>query len=172
MRTRWSASWRGGDVTGEDRYVRSDGAAAPPEGVRELEHTADVGIEVSAASWPELLRRAAEGTWYLVFGERHSVGEPEPGDEDEEAHDLHLEADGAEFLLLKWLQELLFLHEVDGFVARRVRFVTLSERELDALVWGGPPRRDPVRDLKGVTYHALSAKREAGGWMARVIFDI
>lgn len=159
-------------MTGEDGYVRSNGSAGPPPGVRELAHTADIGIELTAASWPELLRRAAEGTWYLVFGEREEVGDPDPGDDDEEALEVVLEAGGPDALLLKWLQELLYWHEVDGFVARRVRFETLSERGLDARVWGGPPRHDAVRELKGVTYHGLAVTGGERGWRARVIFDI
>lgn len=159
-------------MTGEDRYARAAPGDGPPPGVRELDHTADVGIEIEAPTLASLLRRAAEGVWYLVFGERVEVGEPTPGDAEEEARSLRLQADAPDALLLKWLQELLYWFEVDRFVARRVRFDELSERRLEACAWGEPAARDAVRDLKGVTYHGLAAERAADAWKARVIFDI
>ncbi|MGH7542238.1 MAG: archease [Gemmatimonadota bacterium] len=157
----------------EEGSVRGAGDAGMPPGVRELDHTADVGIRVAAASLDELFVRAVGGTWYLVFGQPEGLEIAEPGDDaGERAHDIRLHADRTDGLLLKWLQELLYLYEVDGFVARRFRFDTLTERDLDCRVWGGPSRREPVRDLKGVTYHGLEAKRTDDGWSARVIFDV
>ncbi len=147
-------------------------------GVHELDHTADVGIEIEAPTLEALLERAAAGMWFLVFGDNEQVSnaaEPEAGEEQEEEREwreLRLEADGPDTLLLKWLQELLYLYEVDGFLARRFRFDHADDRALACRVGGGRPRHPPIRDLKGVTYHRLMANRVETGWEARVIFDV
>jgi SHS2 domain-containing protein len=136
-------------------------------GVRELDHTADVGIQISALEPAELFLRAALGMAHLMRkNERASSGAAT----DERA--LTLEADSLERLLVRWLGELLYLDEVDGFVFEAATFDELGPEGLSATVHGRLEPDLPERQLKGVTYHGLRLEPAPDGWQARVIFDI
>lgn len=166
---------------------RTDNQLLP--GVREIEHTADLGMEVEAASLAELFQRAAAGMMSLVRNaaegpEDRPLDEP-PADEPPAdatsptpltARSLRIELAGDEpdvaVLLVRWLRELLYLQEVAGFVYRDATFTRLDGSGLRASV---RPDADPsrqVRELKGVTYHGLEVERVGDRWRARVIFDI
>ena len=134
-------------------------------GVRELDHTADVGIEIHAAEASELFRRAALGMARLLRGKGRF-------DAAVEERTLRLEAGSMDRLLVRWLSELLYLDEVDGFVFEGVAFDELGPRRLEATVSGRIEPDLPERQLKGVTYHDLRLESAPDDWNARVIFDI
>jgi SHS2 domain-containing protein len=133
-------------------------------GVRELDHTADVGIVVTASEPAELFRRAALGMARLMRGETASERSVE--------RLVELPSDSLDSLLVSWLSELLYLDEVDGFVFEDAAFQELGEGGLRAGVIGRTEPEVPERQLKGVTYHGLRLEPAADGWQARVIFDI
>ncbi len=136
-------------------------------GVRAIEHTADVGLEVDAPDLAELLRRAAAGMEALVSG----PGPQDAGTEPQPEVRLELDAPDVALLLADWLRELLYLRQVRGRAFLDADFARLGERELDARVHTAPAG-PPLREIKGVTYHGLEATRAGGGWHARVIFDV
>ncbi|MBI4521387.1 MAG: archease [Gemmatimonadetes bacterium] len=132
-------------------------------GVRQIEHTADVGIEVEAPERGELLRRAALGMTALIL-----EAPPSPIEE----RTLELTAADLPSLLMAWLRELLYWHEVEGFAFADAAFLEISDMHLRAAVRGGPDPVTPAREIKGVTYHNLVAQPRGDGWYARVIFDV
>jgi SHS2 domain-containing protein len=146
----------------------SPSAAELGPGVRELDHTADVGIEISAAGPEELFRRAALGMARLMRGHQATAAGAVTADQ----RALTLEARSLERLLVSWLSELLYLDEVDGFVFEDATFDKLEPGRLCATVSGRIEPDLPERQLKGVTYHALRLGPVSGGWRARLIFDI
>lgn len=166
-----------------------------PEGVTGLDHTADVGLTVRAPTREDLFHRAAAGMVALLLGgadegtttmdrrpspDRGDAGLPGsrrvPGGVAGEAsrpteHEVALDAPDLEMLLVAWLREILFLFQVEGFEYAGSRFDTLTPRRLAARVMGGPATA-PELEMKGVTYHALTVRREDDGWFARVVFDV
>jgi SHS2 domain-containing protein len=149
-------------------------------GVRAIDHTADVGIEVRAVTLEELFDRAAHGAFALVAGEddmegnsdRRTSHKADSAVAERERRELELASDDVAGLLASWLRELLFFHEVGGLSYAGARFDTLDEHRLRATVDLTRDARIPVREIKGVTYHGLEASRDAQGWRARVIFDV
>ncbi len=143
-------------------------------GVETLDHTADVGVRVEAPTLPELFRRAALGSLLVATGEVSPPGS--------QRRSVEVEADTLPDLLRRWLREVLLLQEVEGFAAGHVDIVSLdtgverqggAECRLRAVLVGGPSPPDPVREIKGVTWHGLRVEeRESGGWFAQVIFDV
>jgi SHS2 domain-containing protein len=137
---------------------------------RRLEHTADVGIEVEAASLPELFADAAAGLCDTLT-ERALV-------EPRRSSRVHLTAPALDLLLVEWLDELLFRFDARGeLYAEHV--VTIGGRagawRLEAESLGEPfdPQRHPQKvQVKAVTYHALEVAPVAGGWRACVLFDL
>lgn len=150
----------------------SDDPPGPVEGVESLDHTADVGIRVRAWDLETLYRRAALGALWIALGAPAA-----PGDE---ARTLRVFGADHPDLLRRWLQEILFLQEVEGFATGAVEALHLERGpdglHLEAQLRGGPAPRHPAREIKGVTWHGLRVEEgtgeDAGGWLAQVIFDV
>jgi SHS2 domain-containing protein len=140
----------------------------PIPGVRTLDHTADVGIEVDAPDLPELVRRAALGlTWLLL--EREASGAM-----DERS--LKIEAFTRPTLLRDVLRELLWWHESEGLCTADVVNISVTQSKrgftFTAVARLVRVRGAPVREIKGVTLHGLAAERRGDDWYGRVIFDV
>lgn len=135
-----------------------------PSGVEALDHTADVGIRVSAPDLPELFRRAGLGAVWMAVGRVSS--------EVSETRTLQLEADDLESLLRSWMRELLYLQEVEGFAAAEIQVLHVDGTRLEARIDGGAAPDHPMREIKGVTWHGLAVEEAPEGYRARVIFDV
>src|SRR3989442_15094309 len=104
---------RGADDTGG---LSSSSAFGLPVRYQESEHTADVGIRAYGSPPDELFANAAEGMFSLVadLGSVKAVGEIE----------VRLEAEDLPTLLLRWLSELLYIHET-----QRLLFASFRSEE-------------------------------------------
>jgi len=86
-----------------------------------------------------------------------------------------LKAEDREALLVTWLNELLYLHEVEKFVAVRFMVTDLSDNRLEAEVWGetlNPNRHVIISHVKAVTYHQLRMRATENGWEAQMVVDV
>ncbi|MGD8321192.1 MAG: archease [Gemmatimonadota bacterium] len=140
---------------------------APP-GVTLLDHTADVGMEVTASTLTALFRRAALGAVWLVEGEYEADVTPASS----ESRDVRLASSDLPALMRAWLREVLHWREMEGRSFAGASFRTLTDVGLDAQVMTTSATGEPVREIKGVTLHGLVAERSGEGWFARVIFDV
>lgn len=134
---------------------------------REIEHTADLGLEIEAPTLAALFERAGLAMLGLVL----DLAPLAP----REGAALTLEADGLEELLHDWLQTLLVRLQTEGFAPCELDVTRVDEHGLDAAAAGeriDPSRHPLYTELKGVTYHQLAVRRTAAGWWARVIFDV
>lgn len=80
-----------------------------------------------------------------------------------------------EQLLVRWLNELLYLSEVEDLLFKRFKIEDLSVGELRAFACGekfSPDRHVILTPLKAVTYHRIEVVKEPDGWHARVIVDL
>jgi len=134
---------------------------------REVEHTADRGLEIEAPSLPLLFERAGLAMLGLVA----DLARVEP----RERRALRVDAEGREELLHDWLQALLVALGADGFLACELEIETMNDRFARGTMRGEPvdPARHEIHtEIKGVTYHQLAVRQTDGGWWARVIFDV
>jgi SHS2 domain-containing protein len=138
-----------------------------PSPFEEIEHTADVGIEVTGADPAEAYARAALAMSGLMAG----GGEVEPVEER------RLEAEGEDraALLVDFCRQALDRFYVERLLLAEVEIDSVSETAIAARGWFGP--FDPDRhaegvDLKAVTYGGARFEPADGGWRARLIFDI
>ena len=162
-----------------------------PRGIVFLDHTADVGLAVTAPTLPELFIQTARGMTMLIHGtERGSQEEDRPGrtvpgattgDGDAGGdrrrprpadRTMALRADDLPDLLRAWLRELLYWHDSEGVSFHGAEFRTLSEGRLEATVTVATDEKEPVREIKGVTLHGLVAEARGDGWVSQVIFDV
>ena len=78
-----------------------------------LNHTADAGLEISAPSWSEVFSQAAEAFFSVCLEETPSTLR---GLKEGRCFSLRIEALDLEELAVSWLNELLFLLEIEGAV--------------------------------------------------------
>ena len=145
-------------------------------GVRELDHTADLGIEVEGPTQDAIFERAAQGMFALMWDEPDSgptgaSADATPASGREERR-VSLRAEAVDTLFVRWLQELLYLFDAQRLVPIAVEFESLSDTHLVARVALRRSEDTPARELKGITYHGLEVGPVGAEWRARVIFDV
>ena len=131
-------------------------------GYCEREHTADWELEVWATDLEGLFESAARGM-FAMCGAR---GRPD----ERQVHKFSLEAVDYESLLVSFLQELLYLSEMEG------RFIDTYELQiepyhLEAMV-AGTPLAGLDKEIKAVTYHNLKIVPTEDGLRVRIVFDV
>lgn len=132
---------------------------------RFLEHTADIQVECRGGAFEDLLREAAQAFYEITL---ECVRDDAPATR-------HLDLTGAtqEELMVRWLQELLFLLETEHFVATRYVFDEAQDGRVSALLEGYICSSDErSQEVKGVAYHGLRIEQEAEGCSANIIFDL
>jgi SHS2 domain-containing protein len=137
------------------------------EAFRELDHTADLGIEVKAATLPLLFASAGEAFFGLIVDPT--------GVEPKKEITVSAEGEDKEELLHAWLSELLAQFNLNGFVGKRCEVVEVEAGKVESRVKGEKldlKRHRFYTEIKGVTYHELKVWQENGQWHARVIFDV
>ena len=134
---------------------------------REIEHTADLGIEVEAADLAGLFTATGEALFSLI-ADPASI-------EEQQSLTLSAAGEGAEELLHAWLRELLAQFNVSGFIAKSCEVRSITNDHVDGIIRG--EKLDLARhgfrtEIKGVTYHNFKVWQEDDQWHARVIFDV
>jgi 2-amino-4-hydroxy-6-hydroxymethyldihydropteridine diphosphokinase len=137
-----------------------------------LEHTADMGMEVKAASRKGLLEACAASLADIMV-DRALLREVE-------RHDAVIEGDDFQQILVALLQEVLYLVDARRFLPVRVSVAMKDEAApgegLKAAFFGSRIRQDEVKTgVKAATYHMLEIVHEKSGarpWTARVYFDV
>lgn len=132
-----------------------------------FEHTADLGLRVTAADLNALFAEAAECLFSAVVEDVASIRPTTPAA-------IELVGDDREFLLFDWLRELLMRFEMEQVLFGRFD-VQVRADGLAATVWGEPldrSRHQLSREVKAITYHELKVVETPAGWLAEVIVDI
>ena len=135
---------------------------------REIEHTADVGLELEAPDLKAAFELAAASMFDLMC-DLDSVG-------DDVRRTVRIQArdDDLENMMVRWLSELLYVFESEGLLLSGFDVTKLESDVIEADVAG--ERYDPARhafktELKAATYHELAVDVVEGVWFVRVIFD-
>jgi len=132
----------------------------------QLDISGDAGLRIWGKDLEELLINAAEGLGDLIT-------DPSAIKETEK-REVVVSSERNEDLLVKWLNELIFLFDTYGFVGKRFE-VSLKTDNLKATVSGGIFNvgiNEGRLLVKAATYHGLSLKQDNKGWKAVVVFDI
>ena len=137
--------------------------------IETFDHTADVGLRVRGADLDDLFRTAAEGVFDYIVTNRDAV-------RVEATESVALRAETPADLLVAWLNELIFRCETRHRLYTRfdVR-VAEDGRGLEAEIGGEPIDRDRHvldHEVKAVTHHGLTLRRDGAGWLAELILDI
>ena len=137
----------------------------------EIEHTADIGLEIAGDTPDALFANAAFGMYYLLYDNL----------EISENYDRFVRLKEATLpdLLVAWLSEINYLLMVKNFIANKIVDISVKSRNdshtLETKLSGDYSQKyeDYMHtEIKAVTYHGLSVKKVRNEFLARVIFDI
>jgi SHS2 domain-containing protein len=131
---------------------------------RILDHDADIRIEVYVASRQELFQNAAKGLFSLMTDPVHVRSVIEKT----------VTVNGNGELLVNFLNELLFVWDVDRFIPAEVT-VDFVENGLNACLKGenfDEGRHFIQLEMKAVTYHNFSLTEEYGMHKAAFVIDV
>ena len=134
---------------------------------RQIPHTADAAYRIRGESLAEIYVNAAEALMATITDRRRL--------RPRETRLIKVEAPDREALLVGWLNYLLYLYDVDGFLGRIFDIVELSDEGLQALARGevyDPARHLAKTAVKAATYHHLEITPRNRGWQATVILDL
>jgi SHS2 domain-containing protein len=133
-----------------------------------LEHTADIGIRVSAQDLSGLFRAAALAMFDIIAERKAQIKESA-----KKEITIRLKTEDLEELLISWLNELLSLSSVKGLIFSEFRFAKLEKCSLEAVAAGEDISNYQVNaEIKAATYHQLRIEETKSGWQAEIIFDV
>lgn len=134
-------------------------------GYQALDHTADVSLRVWAPTLPTLFEQAAKGMMAQML-DLDAVPRTH-------RRRVHVDAGDRGSLLVEWLNELLYLREVEGETFVHARVTQLTATVLEADVEGGQVDEKAVfHPIKAATYHDLAIREVPAGYEVTVVFDV
>jgi SHS2 domain-containing protein len=136
-------------------------------GWEHFEVEADVGVRGWGASRAEAFAQITLGVFALLVA---------PEDvQARERREVRAQAEAPEALLVAWVDECLYVHEIEGFVVRSVEMTVCTDTLAHGVLHGEPldPQRHAVGTVvKGATYHQLSLEKRGNAHEARLIVDV
>ena len=132
-----------------------------------LDHTADIGIIVYGEDLKALFENAGKAFFHLITDLRKVRRRIE--------RKIIIEGESLDRLMVDWLSELLYLHDVENLLFKEFKVESVGEDGLEAIA-KGEPFQEGVHviktEVKAVTYHRIEVRQEKGRWRAQVIFDL
>lgn len=132
-----------------------------------IEHTADIGIVAYGTDIKQVFANAALGLFNLMA----DLDNLKEGVKRE----IELSAEDVEVLLVEWLNELIYISEVEHILFKRFEINELSNTRLKATCFGEKIKAGQhrlKREIKAATYHMLKLNKENSTYKVRIIFDI
>ena len=131
-----------------------------------VDHTADVGIIAYGTNMSQAFVNAARALFSLIT---------ELDDVEEVMYrDIELTASDEESLLVKWLNELIYLFYAEGIILKRFDITELDSTRLKARSYGekvDSSKHSLKTGVKAATYHMLKVDKD-NGCKVQVLFDI
>jgi SHS2 domain-containing protein len=132
-----------------------------------LDHTADIGLIVYGEDLKSLFENAGKAFFHLITDLKKVRLRTEKR--------IKIRKESLERLMVDWLTELLYLHEVENLLFKEFKVESVGEEGLKARV-KGEAFQEGVHviktGVKAVTYHQIEVRKEKEGWRAQIIFDL
>jgi SHS2 domain-containing protein len=138
-----------------------------PAGYDYFDVAADVGVRAWAPTLSEAFAQATLGVFALTIApEDVQAGE---------TREVRAQGDSSETLLVSWINECLYVHEIEGFAVHRVEVTTLTPTLVHGILHGEAidatrHRRGTV--VKAATYHQVAINDAPGRAEVRLIVDV
>jgi SHS2 domain-containing protein len=129
----------------------------------EINHTADRAFRVSGRDMAALLENAARAMQALDGHSRPT--------EAAAIREIEVEGVDRETLLVNWLNEILYLEQVDRMVCTGFQIYEVENHHVRARVETREAERR-LTHIKAVTFHNLKVRETAEGLEAEVVVDV
>lgn len=132
-----------------------------------IDHTADVGIIAYGKDLKEAFASAAYGMFSQIADLE--------GVKDEIEREIAIQSSDREALLVDWLNELLYIFDVEHIIFSRFAITDLNQNNLKAKAYGekvDTSRHQLKTPVKAATYHMLKVETKKNGAEVRFILDI
>lgn len=136
------------------------------EGFKQIEHTADVGIEAWSTTLEGIFGQVALGMYGIIT----DISKVVPAEKIE----ISISGSDIEGLLVDFLNELIFLTDTKELLFSKFK-IKIEGNNLKAECMGekiDPSRHELNEAIKAATYHMLSVKPGRHGFEATVLFDV
>ena len=141
-------------------------------GFVEIEHTADIGIEIWADTFENLFSTAVQGYYKLVLSNDYLS-------KKHQSFSFSDQDSTCENLLISFLSEINYLLMVKKQIVKPINSVQISKKdESYNLIMNGQlqmldyPENDIQTEIKAVTYHQAQINKDGDVYRTRVFFDI
>ena len=159
----------------ENGRARARSGAAPPHvdlsagdaGYEPFETRPDIGIHAWGPTRAESFVQTALGVFALIA----APGAVEPRD----IREVRAQGQTPETLLVNWINECLYVHEIEGFVVQRVEVDTCADGLVHGTLHGeefNEARHRPGTVVKAATLHGVQVAQEADRWTVSVVVDV
>ena len=131
-----------------------------------IDHTADIGVLAYGSDAREAFANAAHGMFSIIVS-------PEGVGEDY-TREVHIQASDQETLLVSWLNELLYIMDVERVILSRFEITHINQEGLWARVYGekiDTSRHQLKTAVKAATYHSLKIESDSD-FKIQVILDV
>jgi SHS2 domain-containing protein len=132
-----------------------------------LDHTGDIRIRVWAGDVKGLFQEAARALFDIITDRKKVVARLK--------REVAVQGSGREELMVAWLNELLYLHEVESLLFCDFALSEIEQGSVKGVAMGEKFQEDRhliKTAVKAVTYHLLEVKEKDGRWQAQIIIDI
>jgi SHS2 domain-containing protein len=136
-------------------------------GYRIFDHTADLGVEVTAATVEELYAAAA----FALFDLLTDLSTVRAGI----AREIVVTGEDQADLLVNFLREVLYMWNGGGLLIKSCLIREATPQRLKALLRGetfDSGRHRIKQEIKAVTYHQATVCETKDGFVAKVVFDV
>lgn len=132
-----------------------------------LDHTADIGLIIYGQDLKILFENAGQAFFHLITDLKRV--------RQREERSIELRGESLERLMVDWLNELLYLHDVENLLFKGFKIESVGEDGLKAVAQGERFQEGVhviKTGVKAVTYHQIQVNPDNGGWKAQIIVDI
>lgn len=130
-----------------------------------LEHTADAGVRAQGQTREAVLENAAQGFYALALQQKPQGSA--------EKFTFHFQAENLESLLVRFLEELVYLLYTRNRVGTKYDLKLISDSHLEAEIeFQSIQAQDIAREIKSPTFHQLKFEQRGDAWLAEVYFDL
>jgi SHS2 domain-containing protein len=124
-------------------------------------------IRAAGTTRAEAFARAAEGVFALIV--------PASAITETETREARAQGETPEALLVNWLNECLYVHEIEGFAVARVEVDTCRDGLVHGVMHGEPLDASKHRlgtSVKAATHHQAEVRETPGRVDVRVVMDV
>jgi protein archease len=136
-------------------------------GYEHFDMEADVGVRAWAPTLEEAFAQTALGVFALIV--------PPEDVAPQETREVRAQGDGLESVLVNWINECLYVHEIEGFAVHRVTVTAQPGAFVHGVLHGEPldlSRHRVGTVVKGATLHAVAVTKSGDHYDIRLVVDV